>query len=294
MMTTTDFDQEKILVVDDEETIRTLLENFLADEGYEIDTAASGQEALEFLNTNNYNLVLTDIRMPAPSGIELLKIIKERTPATEVIIFTGHSTEELAIKAVKLGAFDYLKKPVDDIAMITQLINRVLQKQRLMRENQMLLDSLSHKNEELNQANQRLREIAITDPLTGLFNRRYFLSRLSEEFERARRYTEPFGVAMIDIDHFKQINDNHGHQVGDEVLKEVASKIRGIVRYCDLLGRYGGEEFFLLLTNTDLEGSRATAERIRTAVEKHNFKTNTATFRVTISIGVAESAVARI
>ena len=120
-MNPAEFDQEKILVVDDEETIRDLLQAFLHDEGYEIDTASSGKEALHYLDKTNYNLVLTDIRMPSPSGIELLKIIKERSPGTEVIIFTGHSTEELAIKAVKLGAFDYLRKPCDTKELISKI-----------------------------------------------------------------------------------------------------------------------------------------------------------------------------
>jgi two-component system cell cycle response regulator len=278
---------ERILIADDEESIRELLFSFLADEGYRVDVAKDGQEAMDFVRKEKYSLIITDIRMPGMSGMELLKAVKEVAPETEVIIFTGHSTEELAIKAVKYGAFDYLKKPVDDIEMITQLINRVLQKQRLQEQNQKLLESLSLKNDELNKANSKLQEIAITDPLTGLFNRRYFLSRLAEEFHRSRRYNDPFVVAMLDLDHFKQVNDSYGHQAGDLVLKDIAELVQHTVRFHDLIGRYGGEEFFLLLCNTELPGARSTAERIRKKVEKRVFVSGQASFGVTLSIGLA-------
>ena len=259
---------ERILVADDEEIIREMLFSYLTEEGYEVETARDAPDAVAKAIANSYDVVITDIRMPGGNGMDILKAAKAKSPDTEVIVMTAFSTEDLAIEAVRLGAYDYLKKPVDDLGLFALLIRQILLKQQLARENQRLVDDLQSRNSELNNANAKLLSMATTDPLTGVYNRRYILARLDQQFQQTARYGEPFALLMMDIDHFKLVNDRHGHQVGDDVLKHFVETVRMLIRATDLFGRYGGEEFLLVLHGTGAEDARRTAERLRLEVSK--------------------------
>ena len=280
---------ERILVADDEEIVREMLFTYLVDEGYCAETAADGHEAVEKVQSGRYDVVITDIRMPGPNGIEVLRAAKNAHPDTEVIVMTAFSTEDMAIEAVRLGAYDYLKKPIDDLGLFALLVRQILAKQALARENSRLLEDLSKKNTELNSANHKLVSMATTDPLTGAYNRRYILARLEQQFQQMQRYGDSFALLMLDIDHFKQINDTHGHQVGDEVLKQFVNTVEGLIRSTDLFGRYGGEEFLLLLHGTVPEDALHTAERVREEVETPHYVAGPVSLQFTVSAGLAVS-----
>jgi diguanylate cyclase (GGDEF)-like protein len=191
------------------------------------------------------------------------------------MIITGHGSLATAIRSMRLGAFDYLLKPCDN----KELIERI---QRGLKE-------WRHLKRAENQA-RKLEQMAITDGLTGLYSRSYFMETLNREFKHHLRYESPFSFMMIDIDHFKRINDRFGHRVGDEVLRNIAAKFRLIIRETDIVGRYGGEEFGVIQPRTDNEGARRTALRILTAVgEDRSLCTppGEPPQRMTVSIGTA-------
>ena len=170
--------------------------------------------------------------------------------------------------------------------VIWLLVRQILQKQVLARQNQRLLDDLQAKNNELNSANAKLMSMATTDPLTGTYNRRYILARLEQQFQQAQRYGEPFALLMLDIDHFKRINDTYGHQVGDEVLRHFSLTVRSLIRGSDLFGRYGGEEFMLILGATPPAAAQAAVERLRASVGARDWTEFAPDLKVTVSAGV--------
>jgi diguanylate cyclase (GGDEF)-like protein len=163
--------------------------------------------------------------------------------------------------------------------------DRALEIQR--KANETLEDKVKERTNELESVNQKLAELSTTDALTGVRNRRYFDQMLDREFNRARREREPLSILMLDIDHFKQVNDDYGHQVGDDALRRVANVLREVVhRTTDLVARYGGEEFTIILPNTEVAGAYTVAEKIRTNIAKQEFDTEGITFSITISIGI--------
>jgi diguanylate cyclase (GGDEF)-like protein len=279
-------DTWRILVAEDEEIIREMLFSYLTEEGYIVDTAATGDQAVARAREQAYHVVITDIRLPGANGMEVLRAAKETAPETEVIVMTAFSTEDLAIEAVRLGAYDYLKKPVDDLGLFALLIRQILQKQALRQENQRLVEDLQSRNQQLHDANARLVSMATTDPLTGVYNRRYILARLEQQFTESKRYGEPFAVVMADLDHFKAINDRFGHQVGDEVLRHVVGTIRRMIRSSDLFGRYGGEEFLLILQRAEPEVALRTADRLRAEVRDCPCRIAGEVIPVTVSMGL--------
>jgi diguanylate cyclase (GGDEF)-like protein len=279
----------RILVVDDEESLRTLLTEVLSDEGYHIDTAASGEEALSLFNNDPYPLVITDIRMGGMDGIELLQKLKARYEDTQVIVITSHASLETAVRALRSGAYDYLIKPFEDLDLITMLVNRALDKVRLIVENSVLIEKLKINNEELEKVNNFFRELAIRDGLTGLYNHRYFQENLSVEIARSKRHEHTFSLVFIDVDHFKVYNDTYGHVDGDQVLKTIGSILGEMVRNSDHAYRYGGEEFVLLLPETPKEGAAIVAEKVCQEVENYPFhgRETQPLGKLTISAGVA-------
>lgn len=278
---------ERIMVADDEEIIREMLFSYLSEEGYQVEMASDGREALTKVQSQDFDVVITDIRMPGPNGMEILRAAKTRNADTEVIVMTAFSTEDLAIEAVRLGAYDYLKKPIEDLGLFALLIRQILQKQSLARENNRLMSDLRERNTELKSANSKLTSMATTDPLTGVYNRRYLLGRLDQQFQQTVRYGNSFAVLMMDIDHFKRINDHYGHQVGDAVLQHFVKVVQGLIRATDLLGRYGGEEFVLVLHGTEPEQAEATADRLRSEIERTAFVSAAVNLNFTVSVGVA-------
>ena len=435
----------RILIVDDEESLRGMLSETISDKGFKVDTAASGEQALERFKSNFYHVVLSDIRMPGISGIELIQAIKKDYESTEVIIMTSHASMDTAIGAIRAGAYDYLLKPFENLDEVAAIIDRVVDKLFLIHENKRLIDDLKSSNQRLvdknketqtlynfskfltqtldmnevlklslscfsqlgsgfptvflaymqgklvltnsfpeeflgqnklkalvslesmkleeilawfhrlnqeevfqktlqlhfqtdsffaaplfvgekpfgalvslapdgkeypvktarllNQFSQmvavavdnaylhkQMRDHAIKDGLTGLFNHRYFQERLSAEVARAKRHKHKVSMIFIDVDHFKTFNDTNGHPMGDMVLKGFSSIVSKKARKSDIVARYGGEEFVVVLPETDKNGARIVAEELRKSVEQTVFPggENQPMGKVTASLGIAE------
>ncbi len=260
----------KVLIVDDDRTIVSTIREGLSalGLGLELFEANDGSAALSVLRAQRPDLLISDVEMPGMSGMDLCRIVKANQSVqgfgfVPVILVT--SRREGKIEGLELGADDYLIKPFD----MPELSARVKSMLRL----KTLHDALLDKNRELDRANQELESrrqellaLSRTDPLTGLHNRRYFEERLELEFERSRRYRVPISCLMLDLDHFKRLNDTHGHASGDEMLRQVAKVSKASLRSVDLLARFGGEELIALLPETGLDEARIVAERIRAGI----------------------------
>ncbi len=272
----------RILVVDDEESLRDLLSSLLTDEGYQVTTAASAEEALELFEHATYPVVLADIRLEGMDGVELLRRIKDYNEDTQVLLITSHASLSTAIPALRAGAYDYIIKPFEDLEQITSVVNHAAEKARLVEENRKLID-------ELKAANEILLELAVHDGLTGLHNHRFFQESLAKNLALSARNGRILSLLFIDVDHFKQYNDTHGHPDGDEVLKELAKLMSSRLRTSDLAARYGGEEFVILLPETNKAGALIVAENLCRQVESQPFKCGDSQSlgKITISIGLA-------
>ncbi|ADO74218.1 Response regulator/GGDEF domain protein [Stigmatella aurantiaca DW4/3-1] len=259
-----------VLIVDDDPTHVQHVREGLAPQGYRFREARDGAQALSAIREHRPDLILMDVEMPGLGGVEVCRIVKANAGEggfgfIPVILMTARQAAG-KVEGLELGADDYLVKPFD----MLELSARVKSMLRL----KALQDALIEKNRELDRANKELarkREelltLSRTDPLTSLSNRRYFEERLAEEFARARRYRSPLSLVMLDIDHFKRINDTYGHPFGDEVLRAVALVSRTRLREVDLLARYGGEELIALLPETSPADALRACERVREAIE---------------------------
>ena len=425
---------EKILLADDEISLLGVLTEFLQSQGYAVRAVPDGHQALAAIKDEEFTLALLDLKLPGFSGLELLSVIKERAPETEVILFTGHAGLESAVQALRLGAYDYLLKSDLLLADLQAVIDRALERHRLAATNRTLLENLRQAQEELSRRRseeltqirrigealagplngeqitqgmvnliweslpldilalefdcssfggdaackgyrrkplvsevlsqafrtwldeglpglpasgsgdlesretplylvwarietgetngvvaaarktpftseeselfqifslqweaafknlvlfEKVRSLAICDGLTGLYNYRYFWEVLHREVEMARRYSRPLSLLFLDIDDFKKVNDTLGHPVGDLVLKALAAYLRGAVRQADLVCRYGGEEFVVLMEETPVAQALASAERLRRGVSRIEVDLPEEKLGFTVSIGVA-------
>ena len=265
----------RVLVVDDSRLVRLMVLRILRRAGYAADEAGTGALGLEMLATKGYDVVITDLRMPGMDGFAVLSGVKRIAPNVEVVVLTGTHAHDVdcAVRALRLGAHDYLSKPPQSPDEVTLTIARALEKKRLKDANQELL--------------AKLEALSRTDPLTGAGNRRSFDETLGKEFARARRHGHPLSVVMLDIDHFKRINDTHGHPVGDQVLRSFARVVASVLREGDTLFRYGGEEFVVLLPDTSRDGALAAAQRMVAAIASAPHKVGHESINVTTSAGVA-------
>jgi diguanylate cyclase (GGDEF)-like protein len=279
----------RVLVVDDEESLRGIVTQVLSEDGHDVSEASSAEEALEIFQQRSYPLVISDIKMPGMSGIELLQEIKKINTDTQFIIMTSYASLDTVITAMRHGAYDYLIKPFEDIDLVTAVANRAIEKIQLIKENQLLVNELVKKNNDLQKANERLVEMAVRDGLTGLYNHRYFQEALALEAARSLRYGHTFSLLFLDVDHFKRYNDTNGHLEGDRLLITLSQKVKEYVRGSDIVARYGGEEFVIILPETSRGNANQIAENIRTCVAEFPFKNREtqATDNITISIGVA-------
>ena len=278
-----------LLVVDDEETLRSVVSQVLSADGFLVAEAASGEEALEVFRAESHSVVITDIRMGGMSGIELLTAIKQHNPDTEVVIMTSHASLDSALIALRAGAYDYLVKPFESLDLISAVAGRAAEKARLVAQNRELLEKLKRANEGLQEANAVLQEMAVKDGLTSLYNHRFFQEALVQECARSKRYAKQCSVIFMDVDNFKMYNDTHGHPEGDKLLKTLAEIMVKHVRSTDLAARYGGEEFVLLIPETSKDTAIRIAEGLRAKIADHPFQGGETQplGRVTISIGVA-------
>lgn len=278
-----------ILVADDDLSIRSLVAELLSDEGHNVTVAEDGEDALQKFRDEWHEIVFSDIRMPKMSGIDLLAKIKELNENTQFIIMTSHASVDNSIAALKKGAFDYILKPFDDLDIVIDAANRAMANLSAIREQQHLLSTLSRQNEELGTLNMKFRELAIRDGLTGLFNHRYGENRLAAEVDRARKFKRDLSVLFVDLDHFKQFNDNHGHQAGDDVLQMLGKIMAEAARDSDTVARWGGEEFIVIAPETDKKQACELAEAIRTQVAEYAFPhaEKQPLGHVSLSVGVA-------
>jgi two-component system cell cycle response regulator len=276
-----DGQEERILVVDDNPDNLEIISVRLSSRGFHIETATNGQEALERVRQAPPHLILLDVMMPLLDGYEVSRQIKndEGLPYIPIILVTARDSTQDKVEGLDAGADDYLTKPIN----FPELEARVRSMLRIKR----LQDELDQKNRELEVANKRLRKLSITDGLTELFNHRHVHELLHEEFERSKRSGEAMAVAMMDLDRFKQVNDTYGHPTGDVILYETAHILKETAREIDMVGRYGGEEFIVILPGTDEEAAQQFAERVRGRVEEHVYQDEAAEVRMTVSGGVA-------
>lgn len=271
----------RILVVDDHPDNVAVLRARLEARGYRVDSAADGEAALDLIYAAPPDLVLLDVMMPRVDGIQVLRRIKgDRTlPFIPVILQTALDSTDHMVQGLDAGADDYIAKPIN----FRELEARVRSLLRIKR----LQAELAARERELSEANDRLLMVSRTDGLTGVANRRYIEERLHEMWEHSLRLHEPLSVVLCDLDHFKRVNDEYGHQTGDAVLRQFAELARAAVREIDKVGRYGGEEFLIVLPGTVLDAAVTFAERLRCDVEGHDFAHEGGVLRRTVSCGVA-------
>ena len=265
-----------VLVADDNRVIRQLVSARLRVAGYQVAEASDGVAALAEFEREPVPVVVTDLNMPRLDGLGLLAALRRREVPPEVILLTGTraSDVEAAVQALRLGAHDYISKTPASLDAVALAVEQAVEKWRLRAENARLLDDLHR--------------LSLTDGLTGVGNRRAFDEALRQEIARARRMGCDLALALLDIDHFKRVNDTMGHQSGDLALVDFVGRVISIARGGDRLFRYGGEEFALLLSDTDLSGALALARRVVETVAREPLHSGNDAAVVTCSVGVAE------
>jgi diguanylate cyclase (GGDEF)-like protein len=265
----------RILVAEDEITFRHMLKTFLVKWGYEVEVVSDGLEAWKVLQGENRpRLALLDWMMPNMDGVEICRALREgkSDPYTYVLLLTSRDQKQDVVEGFEAGADDYLIKPFNP----HELRARIHAGERIIELEDRLI-----------RAQEALRELASHDPLTGLLNRRACLDALVAELNRGSRSGNPVCIVMADIDHFKRVNDTHGHLIGDDVLCEVARRMQNSLRPYDAIGRYGGEEFLLVLPGCSLEEGVRLADRVCQLVRSEPAKAKNESIDVTISLGVA-------
>jgi two-component system cell cycle response regulator len=231
------------------------------------------EEAMEMLKQETFDLIILDYLLPDGNGIDFLKILKKKEIEIPVVVNTVYGDEIIASQLIKEGAYDYITKKNINKKSLYRSINNALEKFRLKKE--------------IKKAWEKMAKMATKDKLTGLYNRRYFLEILEREVDRARRYENRLVFCMIDLDHFKIINDTYGHLAGDMVLSEIGKILIQRIRLGDLACRYEGDEFAVILPSTDTQQAELVCERLRKVISEHPFEYQSSQFKITISVGVA-------
>lgn len=279
----------RILAVDDDPTSLFLLRRVLREEGHEVLCASDGAEALRIALENDLQAVVADWMMPRMDGLELCQALRCMQSGRELffLLLTGRDTEDQIVAAYDAGVDEYVTKPFNSRILLARLRagQRIIELKREVDGERLVV---AQQVRELGLLNRRLRSAALTDPLTGLPNRRCIRDRLAEEWQSSELVDAPLTAMMIDIDAFKKVNDDHGHEVGDLVLKQVAEVLRASARQGEDVARLGGEEFLVLCPNTTAAQAAIGAERLRAAVEAHVVRSPGFTGSVTVSLGVAE------
>ena len=261
-----------ILIVDDNSQMGETLCDILKEEGYRPFRVESVAEARARIREKFYHIVLTDLKLEDGLGLDVLKAVKTSSPDTQVIIFTAFSSVDTAVMALNEGAFAYLQKPLD-LNELKLTIQRAQKMQVLTLENRKLL--------------REFKEFSLVDGQTGLYNYRYLKLRLDQELIRSKRYAQPISVIMMDIDYFKSINDVYGHPFGDYILKSLAQFMLKFTRGSDVVVRFGGEEFVLLMLDADRQGAQLFARRLLEKINGHIFDEKGHKVSLKVSMGIA-------
>ena len=268
----------KVLIADDNATSRIMLRGALLQWGYEVVVAENGAQAWDVLaaETDSPPLAILDWVMPHMTGPEVCKRVREthREPYRYILLLTSKHTKDETVEGLEAGADDYVVKPFDRHELQVRL-----------RAGKRIIDLQM----ELLRAREELRERANKDLLTMLPNRSAIAATLEQELARCHRDRRTVGVILLDVDHFKKINDTHGHFAGDAVLRETATRLRGNMRPYDQVGRYGGEEFLVVLPNCELEQATHQAERMRSRLQSSTMMIDGVEVRVSASFGVTVS-----
>lgn len=257
----------KIFVVEDSKKDAEFLQNTLSKEKYTVIHAPDGKTAFEMLEKTQPDIIILDLLLPDMDGFEICKRLRseERFLSIPILFYSSSINLDNKLLGLQLGASDFLGKGCDERELLLRLRNLLQYKKQY----------------------DEMVKLSVVDSLTHVYNRRYFQHRLMDEFERGRRYDREFCCMIIDVDNFKDVNDGHGHPVGDDVLKNVAAILRRNTRAADVLCRYGGDEFGLLLPETNFPGAFVTAERVRAIVEKTDFSKTDNPVKVTLSFGIS-------
>lgn len=284
-----------VLIVEDDRINRLLLTRHVERLGRRVLVADNGLQALETLGREPCDLILLDVMMPEMDGRQLLRELKSRNDlkGIPVIVISGLGEADTAAQCIEFGAEDYLTKPFNPL-MLQARINASLEKKRLrdkedayLRQLIALQKDLDRRNRELQDLNRRLEQIALTDDLTGLPNRRSAMAELRRCWAASDRHKQPMACLLVDVDFFKRINDTYGHDTGDTVLQAVADRLRGASRKNELVCRLGGEEFVVLCEFTDRIAAETCGERLRAAIETTTIAFDGFRHAVSVSVGVA-------
>ncbi len=272
----------RILVADDDRSTRETLHKILVESGYDVQSTENGQQAWDVYCVRRASLVITDWEMPLLNGIELCSRIRKHDTGsyTYIILLTNHRGRHHLIEGLSSGADDFISKPLhpDELRVRLRVAQRILA----------LESNLRQANHDLLSMNRRLLRMSRIDPLMEIGNRLAFEEKFEEYDRRARQQGLRYAVVMCDVDNFKHCNDSFGHQLGDDVLRQVAAAIRARLRADDSAFRFGGEEILMLLNRQDLAGAVAAVERIRRSIEELEFRSGDGgqTFHVSVSCGV--------
>lgn len=264
-----------VLIVDDDELVLARLRELVAAAGYVVHTATGGVEAISALEDSFASIVITDLSMPDMDGLDLCRRVRQHAwPGyIYILVLTARNEEKDILAGLGAGADDYLSKQTAAV----QFVARLQTAKRIL--------TLEHSLKNLIEQNLRL---AMTDTLTGMFNRRYLMRHMSRELKRAQRFGGELSLLLLDVDHFKRINDTYGHEVGDAVLRSFSRIVRNSLRReTDWCARLGGEEFVVILEGTDLTGAGAFAEQLRQTIQETPIVTSGGAVRITVSIGIS-------
>jgi diguanylate cyclase (GGDEF)-like protein len=272
--------KSRILMVEDSKTQADVTREFLEKNGYEVIWAKDGASALRAVKTHSFDVVILDLILPDMNGSAICNWLKSNndTKGIPLIMLTVKDSIEDRVAGIEAGADDYLPKPYNEIELNTKIYAALRTKA--------LQDELRKKNEQLEKILSKVETLAITDPLTGLFNRRHLEAILEKEWLIAKRYDHTISCLMIDIDHFKSINDIYGHKTGDSVLREISLLLKKNLREVDTVARWGGEEFVAILPRADKDNSMRVASRITEKTSNHAFD-EVPDRKITVTIGIA-------
>ncbi len=266
----------KILIAEDDLITARILEKHLRGWGYSVFLEQDGEAAWSTLDKENIQIAILDWMMPKLNGLELCRKIRvhKSEPYTYLILLTARAATEDIVKGLNAGADDYITKPVEPAELQARLStgNRIIE--------------LENRNRRLQ---QKLEKMAREDSLTGFLNKRHIHERLEEELSRGLRDQMPVGAVLLDIDRFKHINDTYGHHIGDQVILEIATRIRHSIRRHDQVGRYGGDEILVLLWNANSDSLRAISQRLCICVSRQPIATDAGPLEVSVSVGGASS-----
>ncbi|HTC44269.1 MAG TPA: diguanylate cyclase [Steroidobacteraceae bacterium] len=271
----------RLLLVEDEPTQLLLTQRMLRQGGYEVETASDGATALAKLATGRFQLLVTDWEMPGMDGPTLCRKVRAtRLPGyLYILLLTGQIATRSVVIGLEAGADDYVRKPADE----AELLARLAAGRRIVQLEQSLRD-----------ANAQIKRLSVTDPLVSAFNRRYLNEQLLQEVDLARRRQQPLSVILADLDYFKSINDQYGHQIGDEVLIHFVAQASGVLRdEIDWVARFGGEEFVVVLPGIGLAAAVTVAEQIRARCANAVIATEAGDLKFTASFGVATLSATR-